>query len=293
MQYRLNVSQFEIEKFLNLKISKNGIVVSNICSYVHPRERSLLFINNNKMPVEHLKGCIIFCPKDYDLFQGENVLLKVNDPKFAFSKIISQFARRKFKQGFIHSNVEIGEGCVIGDYVSIGAGTKIMNNVVISPGVCIGSSCYIKSGAVIGEEGFGMVLNDCGMPERVLHLGSVLIGDHVEIGSNCTIASGSIDDTRIENFVKIDDQVHVAHNCIIHSGAIITAGVVLSGGVEVGSRAWIGPNSTIIQRTKIGEKALIGIGGVVTSDIKSSQTVMGFASMPMRALSKALKKILD
>ncbi|WP_108468441.1 UDP-3-O-(3-hydroxymyristoyl)glucosamine N-acyltransferase [Polynucleobacter difficilis] len=293
MQYRLNVSQIEIEKFLNLKCSKNSITVSNICSYSRPLQNSLLFIKNNKMPVEHLKGCIIFCPKDYDLNQGENILLRVENPKFIFSKVISNFAQRKLKQGFISDDVEIGQGCVIGDQVSIGAGTKILNNVVIAPGVTIGSECYIKSGAVIGEEGFGMVFNNSSMPERVLHLGSVFIGDHVEIGANCTIASGSIDDTRIESFVKIDDQVHVAHNCVIHRGAIITAGVIFSGGVEVGSRAWIGPNSTIIQRTKIGEKALIGIGGIVTTDVNSSQTVMGISSMPLRALSKALKKILD
>jgi UDP-3-O-[3-hydroxymyristoyl] glucosamine N-acyltransferase len=94
----------------------------------------------------------------------------------------------------------------------------------------------------------------------------VVIGDWVEIGALSTVSSGTIDPTRIASFTKLDDHVHIAHNCQVGSNTIITAGAVVAGSVIIGDGAWLGPNCTITDGVTIGEGAFIGIGAVVLQD---------------------------
>jgi UDP-3-O-[3-hydroxymyristoyl] glucosamine N-acyltransferase len=155
--------------------------------------------------------------------------------------------------------------------------------VVISDGVTIGSDCIIKSNTVIGEAGFGFERDEMGVPIRILHLGTVKIGDRVEIGSLNTICRATLGTTVIEDDVKTDDHVHIAHNCRVRRGAMITACVELSGGVDVGSFAWVGPNSSIIQKLVIGDHAFIGIGSNVTKSVPNGVSVAG---NPARMLTR-------
>lgn len=141
----------------------------------------------------------------------------------------------------------------------------------------------MKSNTVIGEDGFGFVRDDDGTPLRMPHLGTVVIGDRVEIGSLNTICRATLGQTVVENDVKTDDHVHIAHNCIIRSGALITACAELSGGVIVGRNAWIGPNSSVIQKVEIGENSFVGIGSNVTKPVQRDATVAG---NPARVLNK-------
>jgi UDP-3-O-[3-hydroxymyristoyl] glucosamine N-acyltransferase len=183
----------------------------------------------------------------------------------------------------LDQNVVLGQNVHLGKGVRIGTGTRIGHNVVIADGVAIGAHCIIKSGAVIGEDGFGMERNADGDPIRFIHFGTVIVGDNVEIGSLSTVCRGTLGDTIIEDHAKIDDRVHVAHNCIVRRGAIITASVTLSGGVEVGELAWIGPNASILQKLNVGTGAFVGLAAVVTHDVPESTKVAG---NPARALPK-------
>ncbi len=88
----------------------------------------------------------------------------------------------------------------------------------------------MKSGSVIGEMGFGFERDEAGIPLRMAHLESVEIGNRVEIGSLNTVCRGTLNSTVIEDDVKTDDHVHIAHNCRVRRGAMLTAAVVLSGG---------------------------------------------------------------
>lgn len=157
----------------------------------------------------------------------------------------------------------------------IGADSLIHNNVVIGDGVRVGARCVIKSGAVIGEEGFGFERDELGRPIRLIHLGSVLIGDDVEIGSLTTVCRGTLDDTVIEDFSKIDDHVHIAHNVRVGRSALITACAEVSGGAVIGDEAWLGPNVSVIQKVRIGGKSLVGIGSNVIRDVPLGATVAG------------------
>lgn len=114
--------------------------------------------------------------------------------------------------------------------VVVGAETVIENNVVVGAGVEIGARCVVKSGAVIGEDGFGFERDELGRPIRLIHLGSVVIGDDVEIGSLATVCRGTLGNTVIEDFAKIDDHVHIAHNVVVRTAALITACAEVSGG---------------------------------------------------------------
>jgi UDP-3-O-[3-hydroxymyristoyl] glucosamine N-acyltransferase len=175
----------------------------------------------------------------------------------------------------------MGSGVSIGRGVTIGEGSVLGHNIRIADGVRIGKNCRIKSGSVIGEDGFGFEHDTDGTPLRMIHLGGVVIGDRVEIGSLNTVCQGTLGPTIVEDDVKTDDHVHIAHNCQIKRRTIITAGVVVAGGVTVGEAAWIACNATILNGLTIGDRAFIGLGAVVIRDIPPRTTVVGNPGRPL------------
>ena len=221
---------------------------------------------------------------------GERSCLLISKaPRLDFARALSILAEDPGFMGYhdkpqIHPTASIGEFVSIGNGVIIGAHTRILPNVTIGEGVRIGERCVIKSGSVIGQDGFGFERDMDGRPIRLVHLGVVIIGNDVELGSLNTICRGTLGDTIVEDHVKTDDHVHIAHNCIIRMCALITACVELSGGVEVGAYSWIGPNVSVIQKVKIGDRAFIGIGAVVTKDVESGVVVAGNPARPLRSL---------
>jgi UDP-3-O-[3-hydroxymyristoyl] glucosamine N-acyltransferase len=172
-------------------------------------------------------------------------------------------------------NVSIGCNCVIGPEVTIGANTVILNNVVIGGRTRIGDSCFIKSGAVIGETGFGFCLDEEGLPLQMPHFGGVVIGNGVSIGANSTVERGIFDDTILDDLVKVDDLVQVGHNVRLAKGAQIAAGTILCGAAQVGERTWIAPNATVLERTRIGREAYVGLAANVLRDVADSTVVVG------------------
>jgi acyl-[acyl carrier protein]--UDP-N-acetylglucosamine O-acyltransferase len=175
----------------------------------------------------------------------------------------------------IHPGASIGRGVVIEDDVTIGEGTTIGHNAVILAGTRIGRFCDIQAGAVIGDAGFGFERDGDKRPLRMVHLGGVRIGDRVEIGANTCIARGALGDTILEDHVKVNNLVHIAHNCRIGEGTMIGACADLCGSLEIGRNCWIAPNCSIRQKLVIGEDAIIGMGAVVVRDVEAGVTVYG------------------
>lgn len=192
------------------------------------------------------------------------------------------FERSKLQTN-IHPTVECRGSNSIEHGVSIGAGTIIESGVKIGAGTQIGKDCYIKSGAVIGEAGFGFERDEEGVPLRMPHLGNVVLGDRVEIGSCTTVCRGTLSTTIVEDDVKIDDHVHVAHNCHIKKRALVVACAELSGSVIIEEEAWIGPNASILEHVRIGRRAFVGLGSVVLRDVADDVTVVG---NPARVLER-------
>lgn len=228
----------------------------------------------------------VIAPPDTDA--GLGAVIEASNPRLAFARALNIL---NIVPGFVaESNPpRFGEGvvvsptAVIGNGVSIGSRTVIGHHVVINDGVHIGEDCLIKSNTVIGEPGFGFERDETGLPVRIIHLGSVIIGDRVELGSLNTVCRATLGNTVIEDDVKTDDHVHIAHNCRIRRGTLITACAELSGGVVVGEYSWIGPNSSVLQKINIGDNSFIGIASNVTKNVLSGTAVAG---NPARSLIK-------
>lgn len=183
----------------------------------------------------------------------------------------------------IHENARIGENVIIENGCVVESDAIIESNAVICRGSRIGHASRIGMGSIIGADGFGFERDESGRPLRFPHLGGVSIGKEVEIGPNNVICRGAMSDTVIEDEVKTNSLVHIAHNCHIAAGTLIMASVSIAGGVRVGKQSWIGIGSTIRQKVHVGERAMTGLGSVVVKNIPDGETHVG---NPARKISR-------
>ncbi len=179
--------------------------------------------------------------------------------------------------------VSIGAGCVVGKRVVLGDGTVLHPNVTIYDNVDIGRGVIVHSGAVIGADGFGYVLEHDRW-HKFPQVGRVEIGDFVEIGANCCIDRAALGVTVIGEGTKLDNMVHVAHNCRIGRHVVVAAQTGFSGSVVVEDHAVIGGQVGIGDKARIESRAVLGSGcGVLTSKVvHSGETVWGTPARPLR-----------
>jgi len=292
----------DIAKYLDTNYYGHDFTINNVASLDNIKEYSLAF-SKNKSLIKIDKKVLLLVPMEFEYhFDYNFTVIKAKNPRLLFAKVVNEFFTKEIKQGVhissiigdnctLDPTVSIGANCTIGDNVTIGKNTVMNNNIVLFDNTVIGDNCYIKSGSIIGEDGFGFDFEENGTPIRIPHMGNVTIGNNVEIGSNSVIVRGTLNNTIIENDVKIDDQVFIAHNCKIGSMTVIIAFAEISGSVKIGKNCWIGPNCSIIQKVKIGDNVTIGIGSIVTKDIESNKKIMGLESLELRPLIKVKKRI--
>lgn len=288
MGYKLNIplATRVLAEELGLTWRGRDVAITQIRPLSAADHGALCFAKN--VPVEAFGiEAVLIAPAGTE--PGVGAVIEADNPRLSFARALHVIAR---KPGFIEPSLPaiiaadaiISPTAVIGRDVHIGSRTVVEHHVVIADGVTIGDDCHIKSHAVIGESGFGFEPDENGIPLRILHLGSVEIGDRVEIGNFNTVCRATLGSTVVESDAKFDDHVHVAHNCRIRRGAIVTACAEISGGVDVGEFVWIGPNASIIQKVSLGDRAFIGIGSVVTKSVASGSVVAG---NPARVLRRA------
>ncbi|MBI4204538.1 MAG: UDP-3-O-(3-hydroxymyristoyl)glucosamine N-acyltransferase [Betaproteobacteria bacterium] len=168
----------------------------------------------------------------------------------------------------------IGPGCVIGDGVTLGAAVRLHGNVTIYDRCIIGDRVILHSGAVIGADGFGIAMAD----ERwvkIPQIGRVIVGADVEIGANTTIDRGAIDDTVIEEGVKLDNQIQVAHNVRIGAHTAIAACAGIAGSAKIGRYCRIGGASGIAGHITIADHVEISAHTIITKSIDKPGTYTG------------------
>jgi UDP-3-O-[3-hydroxymyristoyl] glucosamine N-acyltransferase len=167
----------------------------------------------------------------------------------------------------IGERVFVGPGCIVQRGAHLGADSRLIARVNLYAGVRIGQRCIVHAGAVIGADGFGFA-PDAGTWVKVPQVGSVQIGDDVEIGANTTIDRGAIDDTVVENGVKLDNQIQVGHNVTIGAHTAIAGCVGISGSTTIGQRCMIGGGVGIAGHLTIADDVVVTGCSLVSASIK-------------------------
>lgn len=253
--------------------------------------------DKNKENLLHLsKGNVIVSHAVYREFKEQLTdlnLIPVEKPRSAFLKTLQEFFAEKVLFGFVHPttiidpsvkynsntvnigpNVVIEKDCVIGERVSIGA------NSVLRSGCQIGNDCSIGSNNTIGGVGFGYELNEENEYELMPHIGNVVLKDKVEIGNNVCIDRAVLGSTLLEENVKVDNLVHIAHGVKIGKNSLIIANAMIAGSVEIGANVWVSPSASIRQKLSIEDHALVGLGSVVVKNVSANTVVAGNPAKP-------------
>lgn len=249
----------------------------------------------------------------------KNWVIEVEDPYLALGQATELFAHEYFENGIhpsavVHSTAKIGKGVKIGPHSTIGERavigdhTVISSNVVIGDGAIIGTQCTIfptvviypkvrignetriHSNTTIGADGFGYapILKN-GVPvghQKIHHLGSVTIGNRVEIGANSSIDRGTLDDTLIEDDVKIDNNVQIGHNCHMKRGSIICGSAGMAGSSTLGEFSVVGGLTGVSNKVVIGNYAKVAAMSIVMKDMKDHEVCAG---VPQRSHRDFLK----
>lgn len=232
------------------------------------------------------------------------------DPRLALAKLLPRFNQRPVpppgiaSTAIIHPSAQVGKNVILQDYVVVGPAARLGDNVTLFPhvvvgagakvgagsliyahvslydGVHIGDRVTLHAGCVIGADGFGFVPNEAKQYEKVPQIGTVVIEDDAEIGALTTIDRGAIGKTVIGRGVKIDNNVHIAHNCRIGHDTVIAACTGIAGSVTIGNRVTIAGDVGISGHLTIGDDATILGRSGVTKSIPAKSIVSGFPAQP-------------
>ncbi|MHC6528132.1 MULTISPECIES: UDP-3-O-(3-hydroxymyristoyl)glucosamine N-acyltransferase [unclassified Vibrio] len=296
--------------------------VSTVAPMDKAAEGHVTFLSNPKY-AKHLADCkatvVMVKAAQRELCQG-NVLV-VDDPYVAFAKVaqaldstpspasdiapsaviaedvrlgsnVSIGANAVVESGVtLGDNVVIGAGCFIGKNATLGANTKLWANVSIYHDVMIGSDCLVQANTVIGSDGFGYA-NEKGEWIKIPQIGTVRIGNRVEIGAGTTIDRGALDDTVIEDNVILDNQMQIAHNVHIGYGTAMAGGTIVAGSTKIGKYCIIGGASVINGHIEIADGVTItGMGMVMRSIEEKGMYSSGIPLQPNKEWRKTAARV--
>ncbi len=286
----IKILRFE---YIAIEGPTENVLIDNLADLNHVSETTLDWVNSNKSNKQEIseesKANVLLVDNGVHYTikhkkQGKT-LIYVKNPRKAIALVGNAFFVEKYKPeihqtAIVDAKAQIGTDVYIGAYCIIGK-SIIGNNCVLLPhtrvydNVIIGNNCYIKEGVVIGGDGFGFEHDESGNLFRFPQLGSVVIGNNVEIGSNSCIDRGAFSDTIIGDYTKIDNLCHIAHNNSIGKNCVVTAGTIISGSNTIGDNVWFGPNSSVRDWCKIESNSFIGIGSSVIKRVKEGNKVFG------------------
>jgi UDP-3-O-[3-hydroxymyristoyl] glucosamine N-acyltransferase len=271
---------------LNLELRGDpGRMIARVDAVGTARSGSLCFAKDRRWAASVDLSAVLITPRDIaQTWRGTSIIS--DQPRLDFARALSFLEQWpgfvwSNDDAHVHTTARLGRNVVLGRGVRIGANTVIHHNVVIGDEVIIGERCTVKSCAVIGEEGFGFERDTQGKAVRLPHLGRVVLGDDVEVGSLATVCRGTLSDTVLRNGCKIDDHVHIAHNVDVGEDAFVIACAEVSGGVQIGRRAWIAPNASVLNQLSVGADAIVGLGAVVVKSVPDAVVVAGNPARPL------------
>ena len=300
------------------------IMIKSVESLINSKNNHISFFHNIKYKNDliNTKAKACFITKKYlNLLPKNCIPLITDNPYKAFILTLNIFFPTKKSNGKvskhsiininskIETNVEIQDGVVIKDNVFIdknsiiSSNTTVGENVYIFPNVTVGNNCSIsnctiqqntaiQSGVIIGTPGFSFAIenNDSNIMN---HLGKVIIGKNVRIGSNTTIVRGSLLNTVIGDNVKIDNLVHISHNVKIGRGTIIAAQSGIAGSTSIGENVIMGGQVGISGHLIIGDNVKIAAKSGVIKNIKNNNVVGGYPAMKIRDWHRSTIKLFS
>ena len=304
-------------------VGSRDAVIESVAPLASASERQLAFLSNRKYAAELAasKAGAILVPKKLE--GSDSRWIRVDDPYFAFAKIMTRWFSDRPKPTGISSkaivadsarlgkNVAlghfaiIGEDVVIGDNVtifqgvSIEAGSRIGHdciiypNVVIYDGTRIGDRCIVHSGVVIGSDGYGFATHG-GKHHKIPQIGIVRIEDDVEIGAGTTIDRAALGETVIGEGTKIDNLVQIGHNVKIGKHCLLVSQVGIAGSTELGDHVAVAGQSGFSGHLKIGNRVQVAAKSAVLADVPDDTKVMGSPAVPFTEFARrhaALKKL--
>ena len=298
-QYTLS----DIASQLGGQVVGDGIIsIARVASLSHAKQGDICFINDakyQKAVAECQASAFVLREKDASLTQKPKII--VDNPYAYFAKVSTLLNPPAIgtigiaENVFIAStatvsascsiapncyigenvvfgdNVIVGAGCVIENDVFIGANSRLEPNVTIKHKCKIGENCHIFSGAVIGSDGFGYA-EEAGIWIKIPQVGSVIIGNNVDIGANTTIDRGALDDTVIEEGCKLDNLIQIGHNCVIGAHTVIAGCVGIAGSAIIGKHCKIGGAAMILGHLQIVDNVTISPGSMITRSLTTSDT---------------------
>ena len=305
-----------------------GVAVSGVASIQSASQDDLVFVDDEKhlsSALQSKAGAVIAGAFAASVNSTRPILIS-DHPKLAFARAAQLLQGRSYESGapratvhptaVVHASAKIGtavriearavigelvqigdgttigEGCAIGAGVVLGSRCQIYPNVSIYPGTTLGSRVIVHAGAVLGSDGFGYVRDpDTGHYEKFPQVGRLVIEDDVEIGANATVDRGALDETRIGRGTKIDNLVHIGHNCRIGEDVVIAAQTGLSGSIVIENGVVLGGQVGIGEHARIEEGVLLGgQGGVLPNKILRGKGV-AFWGTPAQPLREYLKQL--
>ncbi|HEY4905279.1 MAG TPA: UDP-3-O-(3-hydroxymyristoyl)glucosamine N-acyltransferase [Candidatus Sulfotelmatobacter sp.] len=319
----------QIAEAVGARLQGDGRVeVNEVSSIAAAGARHLVFVADEKHLESALKsGAVAVIAGEFAAAATtEKPLLISDQPKLAFARaanllsaaqqspqdgpahvhataVMDVSARLEFgvvveERAVIGANVSIGKGtrigagCVIGRGVKIGKGCEFYPQVTVYAGTLVGDGVIVHAGAVLGSDGFGYVRDrKTGHYEKFPQVGRLVIEDDVEIGANTTIDRGALEETRIGRGAKIDNLVHIGHNCQIGENVIIAAQTGLSGSIVIEKNVVLGGQVGIGEHARIEEGVMLGgQGGVLPNKILRGKGI-AFWGTPAQPVREYLKQL--
>lgn len=228
-------------------------------------------------------ACVIVNPQMKEPAQARGACIVVENPYLYYARVTQLWKRHQAPNlhsgearihpsavvdpdAHVHSTAAVGPLCVIERGAQVGADSILKSRVTVGENCRIGARCILHSGVVIGADGFGFAPNN-GAWEKIEQLGAVQIGDDVEIGANTCIDRGALDDTVIEDGVKLDNLIQIGHNVRVgrHTAMAGCAGV--AGSATIGANCTVGGGAIVLGHLAIGDNVHISAASVVTRSI--------------------------
>ena len=293
-----------IHELLKLEPSDDERFFSRLSNYEEAGLDSIVFAQDQESfgnALESGAGLII---APLGVSAPDSRVIRVKHPKHAFA--VCGHWLNGYPNGDIHPSAvidtkasvdygtSVGAGCVIEAGAEVGECCSIAGNVTIYGSVVMGDYVVVQAGAVLGSMGFGYVRGEDGSYVRFPQQGKLVVEDDVEIGANTTIDRGALGETRIGRGTKIDNQVHIAHNCIIGKNVVIAAQVGISGSCVVGDGVVMAGQVGLGDHVTIGSGVILGGASGVFPGKKlegSGQMFMGVPAEPLKDYLKNVAKV--